>query len=359
MRLLLTSDLHLTPRPEHAYRLEYLNWIARKCTEEYIDSVAICGDLTDAKDRHPAWFVNSICDSLALITSQIGGGHLHVLAGNHDGPSKDECFWAFLRHIEGIKHYTRPAATPDAHCTLLFAPFGTEHEVISKLENLPTDRYYIVLMHTSVDNALVENGTRLANPNMPSRFIPEKFRGVPFGEKGSMVVYSGDIHVPQEVGDITYIGAPYHTRFGDQFTPRTLILDTVEQCVETLRYEEAPQLLTMRIEVPNMNQVIHFLQTHARPGDYVKLVGKGDRDLLPQDWKAFTKEVAQLLEENGVLLKGTELQIVRVDSTAIRAPSGRRSDVAIARTYAHQQGFNEETTEAGLAIIDSSPKGNT
>lgn len=358
MRLLLTSDLHLTPRPEHAYRLEYLEWIARTVTEEHVHAVVIAGDLVDAKDRHPAWFVNRIVDLLVTIVDQLyteyDDGRLHLLFGNHDGPSKDEPFWNFLRHIPHIHYHTKLTFdhNPRVDATLIFAPFGKEHELIERLKGALSSHMHVAFLHASADNALVENGTRIANEKLPSVFIPSMHRD-------KVRVFSGDIHVPQQLGDITYIGSPYHTRFGDQFQPRTLIYDTAKDQLETLLYEDAPQLLTMRVEVPNQEQVYHFIEKNVRGRDQVKLIGSADHTLLPADWQAFTKFVAHALDECGAVLKSAKLEVLRVDAESVRAPSARRGDGAIVRTYAHQQGFSEETTQEGLAIVEPRAKGNS
>lgn len=60
--------------------------------------------------------------------------------------------------------------------------------------------------------ALAENGTEMRNDNMV--VLPR-----------SNKQYSGDLHVPQTVRNLTYVGAPHVTRFGDNYPTRMLVLD--------------------------------------------------------------------------------------------------------------------------------------
>lgn len=350
MRLLLTADLHLTPRPEHAYRLKYLEWL---CAQSALaDACAILGDLSDAKDHHPASFVNAVADRIATLSANFDN-ELYLLFGNHDGPSKDVPYWKFLSHT-GLCYATRFSlhqrsalnAKIGKDESLVLVPFGTEQDLLAwlnKTREWEKFRRNTILMHTSADNAVVENGTTLPNPDMPNKFLPTGFRGK---------VWSGDIHVPQCIGDIEYVGAPYHTRYGDGFTGRTIIYDTETAEVKELHFEDAPRLLTARVEFPNLQQLEHFLEKQSRPHDRVKLVGRVDTSVLSQDWNQFIDDARAMAGDLfGVELSGAVLEFAATKA-ARAAPSARRSDAAIVRTYASQQGFDEVTTQAGLEVLD-------
>jgi DNA repair exonuclease SbcCD nuclease subunit len=340
MRLLLTADLHLTSRPEHAYRLKYLEWLAYQC--ESVDAVAILGDISDAKDNHTSSFLNAVTDRIASLSADLNG-ELYLLFGNHDGPSKDEAYWRFLRHL-GLSYVTKFTVMQWSNADqLVFVPFAEETDLLAWLcnPNLRSERC-TVLMHTSADNAIVENGTALPNPKMPNTFLPAGFRGK---------VWSGDIHVPQVLGDIEYVGSPYHTRYGDQFTGRTVIYDTESGAITDLHFDEAPRLLTARVEFPNLHQLQHFLEKNARAGDRLKMVGRVDTAILSQDWNQFMDDARYCAQEFGVTMNGAVMEFTAAKS-ARSVPSARRSDAAIVRTYASQQGFDEATTKAGLDVLE-------
>jgi hypothetical protein len=72
--------------------------------------------------------------------------------------------------------------------------------------------YAALFMHATVTGAVVENGVVMENSKFP--ILPR-----------SCKVYSGDVHVPQTVANITYVGAPYPIKFGDKYPCRMLLLD--------------------------------------------------------------------------------------------------------------------------------------
>ena len=72
MLTLLTSDLHLTDRPNDAYRWDFLSkwlWGIR------FDSLVILGDLTEEKDCHSSVLVNGqprLCGGFQPVLSILG-----------------------------------------------------------------------------------------------------------------------------------------------------------------------------------------------------------------------------------------------------------------------------------------------
>ena len=66
-KLLITADIHLDHRPEHEYRWQAMDQLARHAQREDIVAVVIAGDLVDAKDRHPAAFVNRVVDAVGSV----------------------------------------------------------------------------------------------------------------------------------------------------------------------------------------------------------------------------------------------------------------------------------------------------
>jgi hypothetical protein len=56
---------------------------------------------------------------------------------------------------------------------------------------------------------------------------------------GTARVFSGDIHHPQRVGNVQYIGAPYQINFGDNYTGRVLYIG--KGTTEVIENIEAPR----------------------------------------------------------------------------------------------------------------------
>ena len=66
-------------------------------------------------------------------------------------------------------------------------------------------------MHATVDGATAETGSA---KGMSMTLLPPTTR-----------FYSGDVHTPRVVGNVTYVGCPHPVHFGDGFSCRMLLLD--------------------------------------------------------------------------------------------------------------------------------------
>lgn len=332
MLLLLTTDLHLTARPEHAYRLAYLEWLVPVVKDNNVGAVVICGDLSDAKDHHPGSLVNDVVDRLSVLQD---AAPIHILYGNHDGPSPDRPFWRFLGNVANdINYYTAFTTTQLGEARTLMVPWGAEKQLLEHLAHL--DAGELIFMHVTANGARVENGTTMTS-SFPSVFLKKHVQ---------TRVFSGDIHVPQICGQIEYIGCPYHIHYGDGYEPRTLIYNTDSGQVTTLRYKAAPQLLTVRVEgLPSNIEV-----KDVKEGDRLKLVVNTDTEILPQDWQRFVAQARSQFDLVGIQLTSAILERHgRVAS--IEAPSAKRSDEAIVRTYGERRGYEPDILEAGVSLL--------
>lgn len=314
--------------------MRYVEWLAQQVSPQRIDATIILGDLSDAKDHHAGQFVNNVVDRLVSLADM---APLHILFGNHDGPSPDRPFWRFLDQLQNIDYYTLFTIT----APLVMVPFGAESALLSWV-NAPYDRAqypgYYVFMHATVNGARVENGTTLTNDALlPARFLPKGFKGR---------VFSGDVHVPQTIGDVEYVGTPYHIHYGDGFDPRTLVFDTKTGKLTALRYPDAPRLITLR-----MDPCTEFEFENLLENDRVKLVGVPSVELLPQDWQAYVREARQVLDAHGITLASAVLERRKETGLLPAAPTAHRSDEAIVRTYAQRMRYDAEVTAAGVELV--------
>src|SRR3954470_7797877 len=217
MRLpaLLTADLHFVAEPACEYRWSLFPWLHRTCKEERVKTLCILGDLVDRKDNHPAVLVNRLADAIEWLHADTGV-EIVIMAGNHDWLKEGEQFFKFLRHIKGVSYVTEPWEHPDTKGPLaMFLPFARDpSEEWKDLTSL--DLYQYVFMHQTISGSIASNGQRMSGETLPYIF------------DGVGKIYSGDIHVPQVVrsvvADVEYVGSPYHVHFGDNFTPRVVLL---------------------------------------------------------------------------------------------------------------------------------------
>lgn len=223
MPLILTTDLHLTGQDRDTYRWllfdKLRNLVAGKSLRRD-NTLVILGDLTDSKDGHRSHLVNTICDNLKDLSSIYG--EIHILKGNHDYIDANRAFFNFLNCIPDIRFYTRNT-TSRIHNDAMLCMFLPHTRVsghladviksISKRGDKIGGKLDYVFMHQTVEGAVAENGQKLEGLSMRA------VRALP------CPVYSGDVHVPQTIRNLTYVGSPYHVRFGDSFEPRVIHIE--------------------------------------------------------------------------------------------------------------------------------------
>lgn len=216
-RVIVTADLHLTANPRDEYRWGVFD-LLRELAEGHDDvRFVILGDLTDAKDRHPSRLVNRVVTSVERLAEC---GKVYILAGNHDYIERRECFFAFLNSLPGVRFiHSEPRVLRWGRRRVLFLPHmpGTavgEIETALRPHNATTgdlEPFDLVFMHQTVEGSVASNGVRLGG-------LPREL----FAPHG--LVLSGDVHVPQRVGPVEYVGSPYPVRFGDEAECRVVVL---------------------------------------------------------------------------------------------------------------------------------------
>jgi calcineurin-like phosphoesterase family protein len=207
--LLITSDLHFTDRVRDSYR-----WSIFDTLEDLADSdtvLLVLGDITDNKDGHSAALVNRILEEFADLNVR----EVHLLQGNHDYVDGKQAYFSFLEgtdYSQRVFWHSGPMYLFDGEVLLL--PHTREPR--EDWEHLDLDGVKFIGCHQTFDGA--NAGPR----KLASSVGPKYFRSK---HKYEGLVVSGDIHLPQALGDVIYVGAPYPTSFGDSYQPRVLMID--------------------------------------------------------------------------------------------------------------------------------------
>lgn len=207
--LLCSGDWHLTDLPRDAYRWNFVAELPALLKKHKITTLVVLGDLTDAKDRHNAELVNKVVAAFHAIYKT--GVRVVFLQGNHDYLDDKTPFFRFLGKLPGVKVVTSSYQFEDGGA--FYLALGHTRRPEEAWKGLDFSRYDAVFGHQTFSGAVAETGTMLSG--LPLSLI-----------KGARHFYSGDIHAPQTIGKLcTYVGAPYHVRFGDGFDPRVIVLD--------------------------------------------------------------------------------------------------------------------------------------
>jgi len=284
MRTIVTSDLHLTDNPRDAHRFDLFPWLARQGSKHDAQHLLILGDLTDKKDHHSAQLVNKICDTLWGLLQNGGFLHITILMGNHDYIDPNTPFFKFLNYSEyegsGIFFINKIE-----HRHGLYLPHTRTPE--KDWANLNFKDVDYCFLHHTFAGAKSSNGMAMKGTS-PGIF---KNKDVQF--------ISGDIHVPQKLHNITYVGSPYHVHFGDSYKPRVLLLDGKK--TKSLYFKTINKHTIVITDPKELYNCIHLEQ-----GDQVKV-----RILLHKfqfiDWPNYKTRVTEICKEIGVDLYGVEL----------------------------------------------------
>lgn len=328
-RTLTTGDLHLSANPRDAYRFVFLEKTLPGLVREHmVERVIILGDLTEAKDGHGAELTNRLVDGIAALTT--GGVVVYILKANHDYLAEDVPFFRFLRHVPRVRWINSPTRLRlrglGACWFLPHSPRWSDEW--AELDLSDTDWFFC---HQTFGGANLDHGHKAVGG------------APPFTRKAGDQVISGDVHVPQQLGAITYVGAPYTIDFGDSYEPRVLLL-------------EGDNMHSIPVEGPQKRLVV--LRNRAdrypnvQPGDVVKVrIEPPPGNEVPKaEWRA---QVRRWADAAGVQLYATEVIAPKASSVAKSAnrTRDRSSDDGLVRAYAKRMKRGKATIAAGLKLM--------
>lgn len=252
MSILLTSDTHFTDHPIDEYRWKLFPFLKSTVRKLQIRYLIISGDICDAKDRHSAVLVNRLTENLVYLSKDVE--QLILLRGNHDGLIPELPFFKFIEQIPNIQFITSPTMQTLGQDGLLcwFLPCTKTPEIDWK--DLDFSNCDLIFTHMTFKGAIAENKQILDGPSDSLL------------QNTTAKIISGDVHVPQTMGRITYIGSPYPIHFADSFTPRLLLIN------DDLSFKDLhmPSIKRHTLTISNENDLakLHKLQT----GDQCKIL---------------------------------------------------------------------------------------
>lgn len=206
MNWIVSSDLHLTDKPQDDHRWGIFDFLAKQQKKHRIKGCLLLGDITDEKDGHSATLVNRMIDGLTKLEPPV-----YILKGNHDFIDPSNPYFQFLNWVDGIHFITQSEqVTPGIFAVPHQPSQRSFDDAVSHIDH----NMGIVLLHGLFEGAISETGQRLSGLST-----------VKLAARKPRLVLAGDVHKPQQVGIVTYVGAPYRIKFGDNYTPRVLLLE--------------------------------------------------------------------------------------------------------------------------------------
>ena len=326
---LLVSDLHLTANPADEYRWALFPWLRHQLAQHQCKTLFIGGDITDAKDYHSAQLTNRVARELIAIKQHVES--VLILRGNHDFLQDGHTFFEFLNLWPGITYMTKPSDLSAEGESVLMLPYSKNPA--SDWAGLPLADYQYLFMHQTLAGSISSNGTK-----MEGDLIPELYK---VGK-----IWSGDIHVPQTIGPVEYIGSPYPVHFGDAFRPRAVLLDEAGKPT-TLRFQTIRRL---SLKVASLDDIKAL---RLSPKDQIKV----ELQLAAaeaHEWKALRREISDYVTSTGAELHGLGMSIKanrkRVDTN--RASIQQRTPSATVLAYVEAEDLGANALQVGLELIE-------
>lgn len=212
MKKLLLADLHLDSNPLTEYRWEIFSKIKSLSSVYDIKEVIILGDLTEKKDGHNSLLVNRLTNNLVDVSAYY---NITILKGNHDYIDEHSPFFGYLNLINAIQFLTLTNIDSNGDLFIPNIKEDAEKWITQLLQEVTTETKNIFL-HQAIANSVSNDGFRLKKGIDVSIFN---------NLDTNINVFSGDIHIPQKIGRVEYIGAPYNIYFGDNYTGRCILLN--------------------------------------------------------------------------------------------------------------------------------------
>lgn len=316
MTYLVTADVHFSDKPRDEYRFGLLPWLAKQAKKYKADKVFILGDLTENKDRHSATLVKKVVEGLVVLSEVTD---VVILKGNHDFLDPNNPFFGFLHYIEGIEYVSEPREV-DGVWLVPHQPNQASFDAALETECKK------LMLHQTVEGAIAETGGHLGGLNVAG-----------IAALKPVWCLSGDIHRPQQCGPVTYVGAPYHVRFGDDFSPRVLLVGEVI----TEKYFLAPRKLSLTVTSPN--------DILGDPGDQVKITVVLNRQEVP-DWAEIKQHALDVCREQRLEVYGLEMKVTP-GKERIRLTETTGSHEDVFHAFCASEGVSPYLKKVGLDFL--------
>lgn len=328
MRRLISSDWQLAYNDRDRYRTDFVVKTLPKLIDNYkVDQLLVLGDICEAKDSHPAPLVNEIVNTFHDLSKKC---EIIILEGNHDYLHENHPFFEFVACFDNISWISVPTVRDNC----LYLPHTRDYK--KEWGDVNFEGHDFIFAHNIFTGVSTQTGHALAG--IPPSIFPK-----------DAVCISGDVHEPQIINEnIIYVGSPTLTDFGDDYTPRVLLLDDLN--IKSIKVGGQQKRL---INVGWLDGVIpDGLYHKANQGDIVKIqVNLEMKDVA--EWAMIRQEVEQWAAKKNFVVNSIIPNIAYVKGERQKIiNSSQKSDTNYLNAFVNRLGIDDKTMEVGKGIID-------
>lgn len=332
MTTLVTGDLHLSANPRDAYRFAAMEQLAEIIEKRKVNTLIIVGDLTEAKDFHPAELVNDVVEVVYNLGCLVE--ELIIGTGNHDYTNAECPFFHFMRRLRKVKWINKPQQLQFDGLSGFFLPHTYNYVRDWKVDEFSWQKVNWIFAHNTFEGASTEHGKRLHG--IPLSVFPSPSK-----------VISGDIHMPQTIGDkikVTYVGAPYTVDFNDDFEPRVILIDGMSF---TSIPVPGPQKRLVELKAG-----FKLGDVNANKGDIVKV-----RYRLTQQererWPEIKASLRLKLSEVGLIVHMIQPELDKMKSVIVKKrSSSKKDDLELVKEFSKRSSISDKILQAGMDIVE-------
>lgn len=328
--MILTADWHLTDAPDDEYRWAVFDRLLDYCKLREDWDVHILGDLCDRKDRHSGLLVNRLLQGLRRLIK--AGCDINIIMGNHDEPMSGPPYWRILNNVDGVRFWTKPEQLTDNLILLPYTP-----DVGSWTDYLDVDYTGLLFLHQPVSGALLEHGTAISWGGNHDLNLP-----------AGCIAFAGDIHTPQTLNNLTYVGAPHPVKFGDSYQTRMLHINRKGKILHKHVFRATQRFML------DLNRDSELEEIDAKPGDQAKVRFNLEPDEI-QMWPIYRKATENWAKECGVNLMSIQSAVAfEAVHSANDVPIGLDSDpLVVFDEYCKEEGLPDVTQLWGRKMLET------
>lgn len=328
MKRLISSDWQLADNARDRYRTDFVVKTLPALIEKYKpDQLLVLGDITEEKDRFPAPLVNEIVNCFHDLSKKC---EIIILQGNHDILHAAHPFFEFISCFDNISWISVP--TERDHC--LYLPHTRDYK--KDWAGLQFDGYDFIFAH-NIFEGVKANGQALSG-------IPRSIFS------NDCFVISGDVHEPQTLQPVTYVGSPCLCDFGDSYQPRVLFLDDLK--VKSIKvYGQQKRLIHCTVNKIAGKRELDF-DHNANENDIIKV--KVDLDMSDvAEWATIREEIEQWAAKNKFVLNSVVPIIAYVQGERQKiVKSTHKADSVYLQTFVKRLGLDEQTAQVGKDLME-------